>query len=230
MISKAIIVFLRAPEEGRVKTRLSRGLSNAFVLELYKAFVCDTLEALALTGDKHLYFWPRGKEKILQKWLGTQYQYSLQQGEDIGQRMANAFVDIFKKGYDSALLVGTDIPELSTNLICLAYDALQTKDAVIGPSSDGGYYLIGFEKSAFLKNMFDGIDWSTSAVMDQTIKIMNRMSIRYKLLEEMNDIDTPADFNALIERVKKGGKAGKRTHRILDAYEDGYINYHTCVK
>ncbi len=78
--------------------------------------------------------------------------------------------------------------------------------------------------------MFNGIDWSTAAVLDQTLKIMNRMSIRYGLVDEMNDIDTPADFNALIERVKKGGKAGIRTHQILNAYTDGYINYHTCVK
>lgn len=220
MVSKAAIVFLRVPEKGRVKTRLSKFLSETFVLELYKGFIGDILEALETAGDKVLYSWPPGKEEILQRWLENKYIISVQQGDDLGQRMFNAFVDIFKKGYDQALLIGTDIPELSKEIIALAYKTLETEDVVIGPSGDGGYYLIGFRKPKFSKNIFKGIDWSTKKVLDQTLHAIKKISIQYKLLPELNDIDTKKDFEALVSRVKKGGQIGEKTRKILTAYED----------
>jgi hypothetical protein len=230
MTSKAVIVFLKAPETGRVKTRLSRSLNKPFVLELYKGFVADTLDVLESAGDKYLYVWPPGKEDAFQKWLGSQYMFCPQKGDDLGQRMANAFADIFKKGYDAAVLIGTDIPELTTDVMSQADTALLNKDAVIGPASDGGYYLIGFQKSSFSTRVFEGIDWSTNAVLDQTRQAMNHLSIEYELLTEMDDIDTPEDLNALVERVKKGGKIGIQTLKVLASDADGYIHYHTGVK
>jgi len=219
MASKAVIVFFKVPEKGRVKTRLSKFLNDTFVLELYKGFVGDILEALETMGEKVLYFWPPGKKETLQKWLGNDYRFSVQQGDDLGQRMSNAFQDIFKKGYNRALLIGTDIPELSKEVICQAYEILQTRGAVIGPSGDGGYYLIGFKKSAFSKSIFQEIDWSTKSVLDQTVRAMDSMAIQYELLCELSDIDTPKDLDALVNRVEKGGKIGKRTLKILKSYE-----------
>ncbi|WP_300461885.1 TIGR04282 family arsenosugar biosynthesis glycosyltransferase [Desulfobacula sp.] len=230
MTSKAVIVFLKAPETGRVKTRLSQSLNTTFVLDLYKGFVVDTLDVLESAQDTFLYVWPPGKAEALQKWLGSQYLFCPQQGEDLGQRMGNAFADIFKRGYDAALLVGTDIPELTPALISRAETALQTTDAVIGPSSDGGYYLIGFQKSGFSTSVFKDIDWSTPAVLDQTRQAMNHLSLRYELLTEMDDIDTPEDLNALMARVKKGGTIGMQTLKVLTLYADGYIHYHTGIK
>ena len=230
MISKAVIVFLKAPETGRVKTRLSQSLNKTFVLELYKGFVADTLDILESARDNYLYVWPPGKEGTLQKWLGSQYEFFPQKGGDIGQRMANAFADTFKKGYDTAVLIGTDIPELTTDVMSQVDMALQTTDAVIGPASDGGYYLIGFQKLAFSTRVFEDIDWSTAAVLDQTCQAMNQMSIEYEFLPEMDDIDTSEDLNALMARVKKGGKIGIQTLKVLTSDANGYIHYHTGVK
>lgn len=219
MTSEAVLVFLRAPEEGRVKTRLSKCLNPAFVLALYRGFVGDTLDALNAFEDKILYFWPPGKEKMLENWLGSGCVFSCQRGEDIGQRMANAFQDIFKKGYTRAILIGVDIPELGHDVIELAFKALQTRDAVIGPSADGGYYLIGFQKKSFSKDIFDDIDWSTEKVLNQSVRAMSRLSIQYELLPELSDIDTPEDLKALSDRVRKGGRAGRRTLKILNGNE-----------
>lgn len=219
MISKAVIVFLKVPEKGRVKTRLAQFLDETFVLELYKGFVGDILDALKNCGETKLYSWPPGKRQLLENWLGTRYHFFAQNGNNIGQRMSNAFIDTFKSGTAHALLIGTDIPELSENVIFKAYRALQTTDAVIGPSSDGGYYLIGFQKTAFSKNIFKGIDWSTHRVLDQTLQAMDNRGIVYTLLPKLADIDTLEDLNALTGRVKKGGKTGERTRRILSSYE-----------
>jgi len=220
MMDRVIIVFLRVPEKGRVKTRLSVFLNDTFVLKLYKGLVKDTLDVIETSGDNALYFWPPGKKEVLQKWLGNKYAFAVQKGDNLGQKMSNAFVDMFEKGYTYALLIGTDIPELSVNMITLAYQELQTADAVIGPSDDGGYYLIGFQKSEFSKNVFEGIDWSTTLVLNQTLGNMERESIQYHLLPGLNDIDTPKDFDALSCRVKYGGKIGKRTLEMLNSYEN----------
>lgn len=217
---KAVIVFLKAPEQGCVKTRLSRYLDESFVLDLYKGFIEDTLETLKTTGDIFIYFLPSGKQAPLKTWLGNGYAYFPQKGNDLGKRMSNAFQEVFTKGYTSVLLVGTDIPELSRDIIFLAYKTLQSAESVIGPTADGGYYLIGFQKSGFLEKVFHGIDWSTASVLDQTLEAINKRFLSHKLLPRLNDIDTPEDLTALAQRVAKGGKAGKRTLEFLKSYED----------
>jgi len=215
----AVIVFLKAPEQGRVKTRLSKSLDDAFVLDLYKGFIEDTLEILEIKADQFICFWPPEKKAALKIWLGEGYAYFFQRGKDLGERMSNAFYSVFEKGYDSVILIGTDIPELSRDLILRACKVLQTTDAVIGPTNDGGYYLIGFQRDGFSETVFQNIDWSTHKVFLQTLAAMTKLSIQYEQLPSLNDIDTPEDLTALVERVKKGVKAGPRTLRHLERYE-----------
>jgi glycosyltransferase A (GT-A) superfamily protein (DUF2064 family) len=126
---------------------------------------------------------------------------------------------VFEKGYESAILIGTDIPELSRDVIFSAQQALKKHDAVLGPSSDGGYYLVGFTKSGFVKTIFDGMTWSVNSVLSETCRAMERQSIKYQLICECHDIDTSEDFAALLERIKKGGKTGQRTRKVLKSYE-----------
>ena len=95
MVAKATVVFLKAPEKGKVKTRLGEFLDQAFVLKLYKGFVGDVLESMETAGDKALYYYPSNKKKLLQNWLGKGYDFYRQKGDDLGQRMANSFKEIF---------------------------------------------------------------------------------------------------------------------------------------
>jgi len=134
--------------------------------------------------------------------------------------MSNAFKDTFLNGYETAVLMGTDIPEFSSDILLLAQKALQTKDVVIGPTVDGGYYLIGFKSSSFSSIFFNKIDWSTPAVFDQTLCLIKQESRSWKRLPLLEDIDTLEDLKALSKRVKSGGKVGRKTLKTLALYED----------
>ena len=216
---QAVILFLRVPEKGRVKTRLSARLDERFVLDLYKAFVKDMLIALQNLEPIYLFFWPPDKKEELVQWLGREYQYLPQQRGNLGEKMAAAFEYVFSQGADQALVAGTDIPELNRQRIDDALGSLRKNDAVIGPCHDGGYYLIGFDKAGYSRDFFSGITWSTSQVLEQTLDAMNEKSIQYHLLEELADIDTPEEMERLIQRLKNGGRVGRQTMGVLNAYD-----------
>ncbi len=215
MGNRAVIVFLKAPERGRVKTRLARDVNTNFAVDLYRAFVEDILAAVKDKGESYLYFWPPHQKEMLCSWLGNQYDYFPQQGDNLGQKMVNAFKDVFAKDIDKAVLIGTDIPQLDPGIILSGFKLLETKSAVIGPSKDGGYYLIGFNRSHFSKMVFQGIEWSTPEVLDQTLASMQQISIEPGFLPLLNDIDTLTDLENLIKIVKQGGVVGPRTRYLL---------------
>ncbi len=219
MRNNAVIVFLRVPEKGRVKTRLSVSLDESFVLELYKGFIHDTLAILESFQDTFIYFLPPEKEKELRSWLGNKYHYCLQTGRDLGEKMSNAFKDGFTRGYDRLVLMGTDIPEITETVLLHAFEILETKDAVIGPALDGGYYLIGFKKESFSEKIFHDMNWSTKDVFQETLKAMDRINLKYGRVSELNDVDTPEELKALALRMKNGGRIGPHTRKMLESYE-----------
>jgi len=214
----AVAVFLRVPCRGEVKTRLSAVLDEGFVLELYKGFVLDLLDRLKEMKHTVLFYWPGEKKGEIKGWLGDTFLYLPQKGDTLGEKMANAFEEMFLNGYEAALLMGSDIPELDTGIVKQALVALEKRDAVIGPSGDGGFYLIGFRPSVFSKKFFAGIPWSTSRVLDGTLTALERGGVSHTLLPRLNDIDTPEDFNRLVHRVGRGKKVGHRTRKNLLVY------------
>ncbi len=221
MANKAVIVFLKAPEKGRVKTRLSNSLDKGFVLELYKAFVKDTLDAVVPLGRPIVFFWPKNKKKAVTEWLGDDILSFPQQGVDLGQRMAHAFKTVFDAGYDRAVLIGTDIPQLNSDILTRAFENLESAPAVIGPSKDGGYYLIGFQKQTFSSRVFEGIDWSTPHVLEQTQAVMDTNNISFSRVETLNDIDTIADLKDLADDLEDGCRVGRHTRAMLEKYRAG---------
>lgn len=223
MSKTAVILFLRVPVKGKVKTRLAKELGDEFTLELYKSFVLDILDVLKETENLFLYFWPPDKKEALKEWLGTEYLFEPQQGQDLGAKMAIAFEHLFEKGYHRVVLLGSDIPEINRNIIEDACRALESSDAVVGPSSDGGYYLIGFAKSVysepgFLKRFFSSINWSTPEVLDQTISRIDRALLEKKILPQLDDMDTVKDLDGLASRVKQGKRIGAYTGKIINEY------------
>lgn len=144
-------------------------------------------------------------------WLGDKYTYMPQQGEDLGQRMENALAQAFSQDFDRVIIMGSDSPDLSEELIHEAFSSLETHDAVIGPSVDGGYYLIGFKNDAFLPETFEGIEWSTDTVFEETLKILEAAELSvYKLLE-WRDIDTLADLKSMFLRNRNKAFRSSRT-------------------
>ncbi|OGR28719.1 MAG: hypothetical protein A2277_10520 [Desulfobacterales bacterium RIFOXYA12_FULL_46_15] len=217
---KAVIVFLKFPEKGKVKTRLSKVLDESFVLALYKGFIHDTLLALQSFPDISIYFLPLEKEGHLRSWLGNGYQYFAQTGKDLGEKMSNAFKDVFQRGYDRLLLIGTDIPEITETVLLQAFRILETKDAVIGPAADGGYYLIGFRKESFSEKIFHDMNWSARDVFQHTMKSMDMLCLKYEQVARLHDVDTAEDLDALSLRVKNGGRIGPHIRNMLKSYEN----------
>lgn len=213
------MVFVKAPRAGQVKTRLARGVGERAAVQLYRCFVLDVLD---LPGPEHpditVCYDPPGADREIRQWLGDGYAYRRQKGADLGERMANAFETAFAEGYDRALLVGTDLPDLPRRHIEEAEQALETADAVLGPSGDGGYYLIGFTRDGYQPAVFTGIPWSTDAVFRLTEKILNRSRRSLHILPAWQDVDTLEDLRDLLKRCQTTG-AAVRTRRCLSPDE-----------
>jgi hypothetical protein len=142
-------------------------------------------------------FYPPDSRQKIVRWLGDGYTLIPQIGHDLGERMATAFETIFSQGLSSAVLIGSDSPDLPNEVIEEALISLKEYDSVIGPSYDGGYYLIGFRADTFLPQAFDGISWSTPEVFMQTLGILRKANLRVHILPTWRDIDTLDDLKAL---------------------------------
>jgi uncharacterized protein len=214
MKRQCLIVFVKSPEKEGVKSRLAATVGEQKARRLYRCFVEDLLEAL----DKRnyglkIFFYPPNDHPVLSRWLGGDRAYEPQIGEDLGQRMKNAFEACFADGFETAILIGSDSPDMTREIIDKGFVALTSYDAVIGPSLDGGYYLIGFKSETFLPDLFTDIPWSKGGVLKSTLAIADRKGLRVSLLPPWRDIDTHEDLKALIERHRHTSFARSRTVR-----------------
>ena len=144
-----IAIFIKYPEEGKVKTRLAKDIGNKKSKELYIQFVEDIIDKLKNNSfDISIYYSPKDKENYIKNWLGNTLKYNPQNGEDLGEKMFNSFIESFKK-YENVIIIGSDSPDLPIDIINKAFKSLENKKSVIGNTRDGGYYLIGFNKNNF---------------------------------------------------------------------------------
>jgi rSAM/selenodomain-associated transferase 1 len=213
---RCILVFVKLPEAGKVKARLSEDLDENTACSLYKVFVLDLLDTLK-KGHYivRICFYPPGAEEKLSDWLGKDLFYIPQTGKDLGARMENAFIDIFSQGYSEVLLIGSDLPDLPGRIIEEAFEGLKSNGAVVGPAFDGGYYLIGFRKDTFLPEIFQGIHWGTNTVFAKTMEMFKRSDYRVHVLTKWWDVDGIADLKALFERNRHTEFLGSRTMIFL---------------
>ena len=193
MSSKALIVFAKAPAEGKVKTRLARSLGDDFATWFCKKCVANLLnEFQKLSYDIDVYFFSdkgRLQTNNLEK---MNFIYRKQNGNDLGERMRNSFAEVLNGGSRKAIIIGTDIPDISCKIIEEAFNLLDESDIVLGPSIDGGYYLLGMKaQNNFL---FSGIDWGSKKVFTQTLYKLNAKRRIIKILKKLSDIDTKADL------------------------------------
>lgn len=221
MPSSLMLLFLKAPIKGQVKSRLAAGLGDDIALELYKNFVLDILETIEKTGHScTIFFHPPEARDTVAVWLGPGRDYLPQQGGDLGERMANAFATIFKRGVSRAILIGSDIPDLSIDILEQAFRSLESRDAVLGPAMDGGYYLIGFRRDTFVPGVFQGIAWGSDRVFAETRQKLEQAKRGVHLLPEWRDVDTPEDLRDLMARNAKSPFAMSRTMKYLDTIHD----------
>lgn len=211
----ALAIFAKAPVPGQVKTRLCPPLTPDEAATLHGSFVLDALERtrtavtkLKLPIDRYLACAPSSTPAFFKIMEERQAVTLLDQvGEDLGARMHGAFEALFARGYQSAMIVGTDVPSLPLDHYKQALERLQTADLVLGPAHDGGYYLIGLNKP--VPALFEGIPWSTAGVLPLTREKAERLGLRVALLPNWRDVDTIEDLQALIESAVLDAKKPK---------------------
>lgn len=196
-------IFVKYPERGKVKTRLASAINAEHASEIYKCFVLDTLGKIKGMGiETIINYMPSGCKREFEKWLGGEYQFEAQHGHELGERMKNAFLSSFERGFKKVLLVGTDVPDAPEEYISEGLKRLGDYGAVIGPSEDGGYYLIGFSKEGFRASVFEGMSWSRPEVFAETIERLAKAGVKHYVLPVWSDVDTVEDLKELMERNK----------------------------
>lgn len=191
MNQNLLIIFVKNPEAGKVKTRLAASVGDLNALHIYKSLLSKTRNVASQT-DAVRQVWYSSFIDQTDKWNSEIFQKKKQKGSNLGERMANAFRQGFENQFNKIVIIGSDCPDLTPAHINRAFDALGQHDAVIGPSKDGGYYLLGL--SRFMNELFVDKDWSTSSVFEQTTDTLEKHNRSLRLLEVLNDVDTVDDL------------------------------------
>lgn len=200
---ECLIVFVKVPVEGDVKTRLANAIGPGAAVLLYRSFVRDIIEKVRQARfPTFVFFSPADASRAVADWLGTDLTYYPQEGEDLGERMLSAFRMVFPP-FSRAVLIGGDCPDLPLALIEEAFARLENHDAVVGPATDGGYYLIGFSTPDFPEAPFRDIDWSTPGVFKSTMAILGSHGVGVHVLPPWSDVDEYDDLKALFDRQKE---------------------------
>lgn len=184
-----LIIFTKNPELGKCKTRLAKSIGDIAALEVYKKLLQHTAKVTQdLSADKAVFY---NIEPIDQDDFSSSYfSKKTQRGNDLGEKMSNAFQEAFQNNYEKVVIIGSDLYDLQTRDIEEAFLQLTHNDYVIGPAKDGGYYLLGMKK--FTPEVFQEINWSTATVLKETLHILKNKKVA--LLSQKNDIDTIDDI------------------------------------
>ena len=194
----AIVIMVKYPRAGAVKTRLGMQVGMKKASELYCGFVMTLLATCRSTGfDTVISCHPDHPVSDYLEWLGTGFSFMVQKGADLGNKMRDAFEQGFALGYNRVILTGSDLPHLPAATLDDAAKKVETCDVVIGPALDGGYYLVAMKQDRFFPEMFDDIPWSTPDVLNITLKKLAEGRRKHCLLTAMRDIDTLEDLTAV---------------------------------
>ena len=211
-----VLVFVRAPRLGQVKTRLARSLGEPAALALYRGFVADLLDSLRQCGQPLIgCCTPAAACDAVAAWMAPLAAVYPQTGADLGARMAGAFGRAFGDGFRRVLLVGSDLPDLPATVVETAFAALADHPAVIGPTLDGGYYLIGFRPDTFLPAVFEAIPWGTPRVLAETLAALRRHGLEVHRLPVWRDIDDLDDLLAFARRPRATAAPARHTQALL---------------
>jgi len=189
-----LIVFVRAPRLGSVKTRIAQTAGAERACAIYREMVGTVLQNIATIRDVQLSFAPDDAAPEIQPWLREGWSAIDQGGGDLGERLQRAFEGAFSRGAERVVIIGSDCPEAKSSDVRVAWKELKSHDVVVGPAVDGGYWLIGLRMQQ--PELFCGIAWSSDQVLGQTLARAKTLGLRIQLLRILTDIDTEADWNA----------------------------------
>lgn len=213
-MNRALIIFTRVPEAGKTKTRLMPYLSGEDCKEIHTAFIKDIVrKQKGIKADCFVWFTPAEKETEIRELIPGAKGYVPQSGENLGERMKRAFDTVFDMGYESAVLTGTDIPQLCREDYEAAFQTLQSHDIAISPTEDGGYYLIGMNRT---EDIFKVEHYGTNTVWEDTVRNISEKGLRAGYGKVYRDIDTKEDLEAFAGQLREGEVYAPATEEWLN--------------
>lgn len=199
MTREILIVFTRFPQPGLTKTRLIPALGAERAADLQRIMAEYTFtQCCKLSHKRNLSIavhYEGGDAQVLRSWIPSPMHCMPQSKGSLGERLAHSFASSFTAGMERIIIVGSDCPSLTPEILADGFDLLQNNELVIGPAHDGGYYLIGLSKPDHL--LWADIDWGTDKVLQQTIEIAKNRGLSLALLPPLADIDRPEDLQNL---------------------------------
>ncbi len=194
-MTDSVLIMVRYPVAGKAKTRLAAAMGPDKAAQFYR--ICARqilleLGSLPTQVNKYIFFTDSGDSQNVEKWAGPGFKFKAQAGEDLGERLINAFKEVFSEGAGKAVIIASDVPDISTDIIIRAMEALDFCDIVLGPSHDGGYYLLGMNRPH--QEIFRDIPWSSPKVTEKTLARAGEMGLTACLLPTLIDIDNFEDF------------------------------------
>ena len=189
---KGIIVFVKNPELGKVKTRLAQTMGDVKALEIYNKLVAYTRNVLLEFSGVEKFVFYSSFIDLDDEWNNDVFAKRLQTNGGLGEKMTSAFRAVFET-CEKVVIIGSDCPQLKAIHIEKALNLLDKHNVVIGPSDDGGYYLLGMDR--FYPFIFEGINWSTETVLSETLAIAKHQNMSTALLEKLHDVDFEDDWN-----------------------------------
>ena len=202
-LPRRIVVFARAPEQGRVKTRLAADIGPKRALEVYRALGARTIAAACAVPDARveIHFTPATGRGLVSDWLGEpvveRVELHVQEEGSLGDRMSAAMGGALARGAPAVAVIGTDCPGLDTGVIERAFAALHAANVALGPADDGGYDLIAAR--AHHPQLFTGIPWSSCETLQRTLAAARAAGLRVALLDTLMDVDTVEDWRRWID-------------------------------
>jgi rSAM/selenodomain-associated transferase 1 len=191
-IDKRLIIFLKAPRPGLVKTRLAKTMGMEAACAAYGKMVTTLLANVSSLSGVQLRFAPDDAEGEIQPWLKAGWQSQAQGEGGLGQRLCRAFADAHSAGAKRVVIIGSDCPEVNAADIREAWAELKHNDVVVGPATDGGYWLIGLRQPQ--PQLFQGIRWSSETVLAETLERARSSHLRIQVLRILADVDTEKDW------------------------------------
>ena len=211
-----LVLFARWPEPGRVKTRLSPALPPALACALHRAMLDDALwSSLSARADRRVVAWAEAPAFSMGTPVPGGFEQAAQRGADLGARLAAAFAEQLTGPGERVVVIGSDCPELSASDLDAAFDALGTCDLAVGPSRDGGFWLVGLSRPA--PQVFDGVAWSTDRALSGMLGNAAAAGLSVARLATRADVDTPADLVRLIAALARPPARARFTRGSLSA-------------
>lgn len=197
-----LIIFIKNPQLGRVKTRLAATVGDEAALLFYKKLLCHTRSVAEAVEAKRWLFYSEFLDEN-DGWDRAFFQKKAQTGQDLGEKMANAFAEISlfqpENGPAPMVIIGSDCAQLTPEILREAFFVLKKNDFVIGPALDGGYYLLGMNRPH--RSVFEKIEWSSSSVFSETMKKIGDLGSSVHVLPALSDIDTEADWQQFAQHL-----------------------------